>query len=111
MSWVSDRKRGNRHKRGYGHSWDKLRAVILSRDSHCCVMCDALGRTTPANTVDHITPKSLGGSDRPDNLQSLCQDCHAFKTARETKARPGKECNIDGQPLDRSHHWNKQSLS
>jgi 5-methylcytosine-specific restriction endonuclease McrA len=30
--------------------------------------------------VDHILPRSRGGSDKPDNLQTLCAECHKIKT-------------------------------
>ena len=30
-------------------------------------------------TVDHIEPKSLGGTDHPKNLQLLCQACNSTK--------------------------------
>ncbi|MCO7226001.1 HNH endonuclease [Pleionea sp. CnH1-48] len=46
-------------------------------------MCLAISRIQAAQTVDHITPKSRGGTDEPDNLQSLCYPCHDYKTARE----------------------------
>ena len=31
--------------------------------------------------MDHILPKSLGGSDEPDNLQGLCWQCNTNKGA------------------------------
>jgi 5-methylcytosine-specific restriction enzyme A len=33
--------------------------------------------------VDHIIPRSRGGSDTLDNLQTLCTVCHDHKTKRE----------------------------
>ena len=83
--WKPDTVRGNRHERGYGTAWDKLRAEILERDRRLCVRCLAEhDRTTPATEVDHITPKAQGGTDHPSNLQSLCHPCHKAKTARES---------------------------
>jgi 5-methylcytosine-specific restriction endonuclease McrA len=36
--------------------------------------------------VDHIVPKSAGGQDTLDNLQTLCASCHAKKEGwRATK--------------------------
>ena len=39
--------------------------------------------------VDHILPKSRGGTDHPDNLQLLCSGCNRSKgnkTMAEWKA-------------------------
>ncbi|WP_330926302.1 HNH endonuclease [Candidatus Sororendozoicomonas aggregata] len=83
-SWKKrqDRK-GNRHQRGYGTAWQKLRKEILQRDRYLCQSCRAEGRLQAANVVDHIINKASGGTDDPGNLQALCQSCHAAKTGRE----------------------------
>lgn len=56
----------------------KLRAWVL-RDQRCA-MC---GRTPSEDHVklhvDHKIPRSLGGTDDPDNLQALCSDCNEGK--------------------------------
>lgn len=41
-----------------------------------CVMCEAEGRVTAADVVDHIVPLWDGGQDIDSNLQSLCQTPH-----------------------------------
>ena len=37
-------------------------------------------------TVDHIVPRSRGGSDHLDNLQLLCGACNSTKGARSQEA-------------------------
>lgn len=69
--------------RGYGAQWRKLRTRTLRLEPHCRT-CGA-----PASTVDHITPKHLGGTDSQNNLQSLCQKCHVAKSAHEGRAARG----------------------
>ncbi len=81
--WENHQQGKSRHERGYGTKWDKLRAVILTRDMHLCQQCLREGRAAEAKTVDHITPKAHGGTDAESNLQSLCWPCHYRKTATE----------------------------
>jgi len=56
----------------------EVRLAIHERDGWACLHC---GATTDL-TLDHIVPWSLGGSDDPDNLQTLCQPCNSRKGAR-----------------------------
>lgn len=66
-----------------GSRWMKTRERILSRDCGLCVQCSKSGHVTPATEIDHIVGLQHGGTDADDNLQSLCHDCHAAKTAAE----------------------------
>lgn len=60
--------------------WRTLRKQILERDLGLCQRCGM-----PAELVDHIIPSKDDWDDRlnPDNLQSLCRECHRIKTKRE----------------------------
>lgn len=92
----------SRHERGYDSKWVKLRANILARDLYLCQHCLDKGRPTPATDVDHITPKSKGGDDAPDNLQALCRECHNRKTRDENKGRgkgAGPAYDAQGWPI------------
>lgn len=55
---------------------------MLARDP-LCVLCKAQGIYKPTDEIDHIKPLHQGGEDGEDNLQGLCSDCHAAKTAAE----------------------------
>jgi 5-methylcytosine-specific restriction endonuclease McrA len=59
-------------RHGSTRAWRRTREHILARDRWTCVLCGA-----PAVDVDHIIPLEDGGSDRPGNLRSLCERCHA----------------------------------
>ena len=61
--------------------WTRTRARFL-RANPRCVKCGQR-----ATEVDHKTPRHLGGSDAPGNLQALCADCHRVKTAAESAAQ------------------------
>ncbi|WP_414446845.1 HNH endonuclease [Burkholderia sp. 22PA0099] len=92
VGWLDDRQRGNRHQRGYGTRWDKLRKTILARDFGMCQPCKRAGRLRPASMVDHIVNKAQGGTDNPSNLEAICRPCHKLKTGGESHAarrKPG----------------------
>ena len=49
-----------------------------------CEECMRKGMLVPAQMVDHIVPINKGGAPLDlNNLQSLCNHCHAVKTARD----------------------------
>lgn len=52
------------------------RDVVLSRDGYQCRECGVLCWREDAD-VHHLIPRSLGGSDDPSNLVTLCDGCHA----------------------------------
>lgn len=106
--WAPDSRRGNRHQRGYGNAWEETRLYVLRRDKYLCQACLKAGTITAlvvgepshprSGHVDHIIPKSQGGTDDPSNLQALCRLCHEAKTARETKKNV-IGCDEDGWPV------------
>lgn len=55
------------------------RKNILRRDGHKCGYC---GRSDLPLTIDHIIPKSKGGSDSWENLVSACLPCNNKKGDR-----------------------------
>ena len=103
-----DRKRGSSAQRGYGGRWQRARLVFLNDPANAlCRMCLAEGRTTAADTVDHVTPHKGDQTlfwDR-SNWQALCKWHHdsAKKSQEMTGRIPGVD--INGEPLDPSHPW------
>ncbi|CAL8476417.1 HNH endonuclease [Caballeronia sp. S22] len=85
VKWKPDAVRGNRHARGYGNQWQRLREIVLRRDSGICrcAECRRLGRVRVATEVDHVIAKAHGGTDDLSNLSAINRDCHKAKTARE----------------------------
>ena len=57
--------------------WQKARVYVLQRDNYLCTMCGS-----PAEEVHHIihlTPDNINDPNitiNPENLKSLCRDCH-----------------------------------
>lgn len=66
--------------------WRKLRKIKVS-ESPICEMCKFMKRIVPVHTVDHIIPITEDNYEELfldyDNLQSLCDPCHKFKTNRD----------------------------
>jgi 5-methylcytosine-specific restriction protein A len=95
--------------------WKRLRMMKL-RASPMCQPCQAAGRITIANTVDHNVAISAGGPAFPalDALTSCCVPCHSAKTARGAEAgavrttralQPRRGCDATGSQLDPAHPW------
>lgn len=60
------------------------RQAILARDGWQCVTCGSDENLE----VDHIRPTYVGGSDEPDNLQTLCRKCHRQKSSEDSRRAP-----------------------
>ena len=57
---------------------NSTRFQILQRDGFTCRYC---GRSAPdvQLEVDHVEPRSQGGSDEPENLVAACFECNRGK--------------------------------
>lgn len=53
------------------------RRAILNRDDRKCAYC-----LKPADTIDHIHPRSKGGKHRWNNVVAACRRCNAVKGNR-----------------------------
>ena len=60
---------------------DLVRRIVAARQQWKCAMCEHL--LSAYYQIDHVRPLFLGGSNHNDNLQALCANCHAEKTATE----------------------------
>jgi ATP adenylyltransferase len=79
-------KRGKRiwqhRKASAGYISGTLRYEVLKRARFRCELC-GVSADVRALEVDHIVPRSRGGTDDPDNLQALCYRCNAMKRDRD----------------------------
>lgn len=58
-------------------AWLKMRAFVLKRDDYLCVRCGAIGKIV--HHKKYLTPENIDDpsiSLNPDNLETLCEDCH-----------------------------------
>ncbi len=91
----------NRYRMRYPkvHSHAVIRAFVHTRDDFTCQVCgrrsetpsDYDGRTALVSTdgvlivVDHKISLQRGGTNHPDNLQTLCDPCNARKFSLAVK--------------------------
>ena len=52
-----------------------FRESIKARDGHKCVYCGSSENLT----VDHVRPRTKGGTDTADNLVTACRPCNQAK--------------------------------
>jgi len=81
---VRDKKATSFYK---SKQWRTTRVQALIRDHYLCVRCLDNKRIKKADMVDHIIPIKQDWSLRLslNNLQSLCNPCHAAKTAEDER--------------------------
>ncbi len=66
----------------------KKRFLVFQRDLFTCRICRHSG---VALEVDHVVPVCQGGSDRLDNLQTLCVPCNRGKGGLMGEAEVGRD--------------------
>ena len=66
-------------------NWNSLKNFVIARDRGICYVCGETG----ADSVDHVIPKSEGGTDLTNNLKAIhdkvAPHCHREKTQREAQ--------------------------
>lgn len=96
--WRSNQQRhGNAGRRVP----EKLRRRIHRRDGHTCQSCGV--SVGPSAPVDHVVPVFEGGTDDPENLRTLCDECHDTKTqaeAQRARAKVSRRRPEDPHPSD-----------
>ena len=83
---------GAEYQNGEQEGFWNVREYVLHRDGHKCSHCGGKSKDKILN-VHHITHREDGGTDKPDNLITLCETCHkAYHDGEITlKVKPSKE--------------------
>ncbi len=72
---------GVEYQQGTLYGWE-VREYLLAKFNRTCQYC---GATDKPLEIDHIYPKSKGGSDRVSNLTLACHDCNQSKGNQDIK--------------------------
>jgi 5-methylcytosine-specific restriction endonuclease McrA len=70
--------RGVEYQRGTLWGWE-VRSYVLEKFHHRCAYCHTI--TVPLE-LDHVVPRSRGGTDRVSNLVPACHSCNTEKRTR-----------------------------
>ena len=80
------------------------REYILYRDGHKCRLCGGR-RKDPVLEVHHKVRRIDGGSDRPENLVTLCSTCHNLLHKGKIKADFKKPKGYKAETLMSAMRW------
>ena len=61
--------------------WKMARRIVLRRDHYTCADC--YGRAAEVHHIQELTPDNINDDSvalNPDNLLSLCSECHRKRT-------------------------------
>ena len=60
------------------------RQNVFKRDQYCCGYC-GMDLSDKTATIDHVVPRSRGGSSSWTNMVTACKDCNTHKGNRTPK--------------------------
>ena len=106
---------GVQYQRGELVGWE-VRAYLLEKFGRRCVYC---GATNQPFGIDHVLPRSRGGSDRVSNLVLSCHDCNSRKGNKtatefghpEIEAQARLRFEMPQQSIRRDSRWWKPFAS
>lgn len=62
----------------------RIKPILLKKHNHKCAQCG----TKKNLQIDHVTARTLGGTNDIDNLQILCGGCNRKKGGRKSPGSP-----------------------
>jgi hypothetical protein len=71
---------GEEYQQGQTYGYYDVRYFVFARDNYTCQVCKKQNKILQTH---HIVYRSHGGSDRADNLITICTDCHTHKNHQE----------------------------
>ena len=78
--------------------WRDCRAQVLRRDLYTCAYCPK--RADAVHHIIELTPQNINDCNislNPDNLMSICHDCHSKITNGEGDVKLGYKFNDNGE--------------
>jgi 5-methylcytosine-specific restriction endonuclease McrA len=91
---LYERAFGRRVSKGHLKRWIELNRASGKPENNVgwtCQHCEFTCNDVRFFDLDHIIPRSQGGSDSPTNLQVLCPNCHRLKTIADVDSKAANE--------------------
>lgn len=64
------------YQKGQTYGYHEVRYFVFARDQYTCQVCRKKNKIL---NTHHIVYRSQGGTDRADNLITVCTDCHTYE--------------------------------
>ena len=78
---------GEQYQQGTLAGWENLKSYAKYRDGYKCRACGKGKKDGKKLEVHHIIRKADGGTDVPENVVTLCEDCHKAHHRGERKLK------------------------
>ena len=87
QKWKNPEIQGEQYQQGTLANWENLKAYAKYRDGYKCRACGKGKKDGKKLEVHHIIRKADGGTDVPENVVTLCEDCHKAYHRGEMKLK------------------------
>ena len=77
---INPEIKGVDYQKGQTYGYHDIRYFVFARDNYTCQVCKKKDKILQTH---HIVYTSKGGSNRADNLITVCTDCHTSKNHKE----------------------------
>ena len=81
------------YQQGDQYGYETVKQYVLARDNYTCQTCHHKGGKLK---VHHIIYRSKGGTNRPDNLITVCSSCHTFQNHQSGGKKKHVTKNLKG---------------
>lgn len=77
---INPEIQGVDYQHGQAYGYHDVRYYVFARDEYTCQVCKKKGKILHTH---HIIYRSEGGTDRADNLITVCSDCHTSENHKQ----------------------------
>ena len=77
---INPEIKGVDYQHGQTYGYHDVRYYVFARDEYTCQVCKKKGKILHTH---HIIYRSEGGTDRADNLITVCSDCHTSENHKQ----------------------------